>query len=114
MSTDAPSSGLRKTKCLNHEGREAVARCPACGNFFCRECITEHDHRVICASCLKKLLADAPSENPRRMGLGGRTIKAGAKCLFGLVVAWLFFYAIGQVLLMIPDSFHSGKLWEMN
>ena len=35
--------------------REAVARCPECTQFFCRECITEHDDRVLCSACLKKL-----------------------------------------------------------
>jgi hypothetical protein len=39
-------------RCLHHHEREAVARCPECGHYFCRECITEHDERVICASCL--------------------------------------------------------------
>lgn len=42
-------------RCFNHATREAVARCPECSQFFCRECITEHDDRVICSACLKKL-----------------------------------------------------------
>ena len=42
-------------RCFNHAGREAVARCPECGQFFCRECITEHEDRVLCSACLKKL-----------------------------------------------------------
>jgi hypothetical protein len=48
-------SALVHQRCFNHATREAVARCPQCSQFFCRECITEHDDRVICAACLKKL-----------------------------------------------------------
>jgi hypothetical protein len=46
-------------RCFNHGMREAAARCPECGRFYCRECITEHDDRVLCSACLKKL-ARAP------------------------------------------------------
>ena len=46
---------LAHQRCFNHAVREAVARCPECGQCFCRECITEHDDRVVCAACLKKL-----------------------------------------------------------
>ncbi|MFN7139481.1 MAG: rhomboid family protein, partial [Limisphaerales bacterium] len=46
---------LTQQHCLNHFTREAAARCPECKQFFCRECITEHDDRVICAGCLRKL-----------------------------------------------------------
>ena len=49
------TSNLTFQRCFNHAAREAVARCPACGHYFCRECITEHDDRVICAACLRKL-----------------------------------------------------------
>src|SRR5438132_254763 len=46
---------LARQRCLNHLNREAVARCPECKRFFCRECVTEHEDRLICAACLKKL-----------------------------------------------------------
>ena len=46
-------------RCLHHGEREAIARCPECGSFFCRECITEHDERVLCASCLAKITRPA-------------------------------------------------------
>ena len=45
---------LAHQRCFNHATREAVARCPECHHFFCRECITEHDDRVLCTGCLKK------------------------------------------------------------
>ena len=46
---------LSLQRCFNHAHREAAARCPECTHFYCRECITEHDDRVICAACLRKL-----------------------------------------------------------
>ena len=44
-----------------------VARCPSCGNFFCRECITEHDELILCAACLKRITA--PKERRRNQEL---------------------------------------------
>ncbi|MBT8374528.1 MAG: rhomboid family protein, partial [Deltaproteobacteria bacterium] len=32
---------LALQRCNNHGQREAVARCPKCRRYFCRECITE-------------------------------------------------------------------------
>jgi hypothetical protein len=100
---------LLHQRCFNHAAREAVARCPECGHFFCRECITEHDDRVICAACLKKL-ARAPLL--RRPGFAW-AIRA-VQCAFGIFVVWFFFYLVGEGLLALPSSFHEGTLWRMN
>lgn len=104
-------AALHKTKCINHASREAAARCPACKNFFCRECITEHDGRLICTSCLQKIAAPEDQVSSgvfkRGMHLFRNSLKAG----FSFLVLWIVFYAIGQFLLQIPDSFHSGELW---
>ncbi len=98
---------LTYQRCLNHAEREAVARCPGCGRFFCRECVTEHEDRVLCAVCLRK--AGRPPLLQRRGFAGGTRL---AQCLAGLVVAWFFFYLIGEVLLALPASFHEGTLWQ--
>jgi hypothetical protein len=95
-------------RCFNHAGREAVARCPECGQFFCRECITEHDDRVVCAACLK-LLTRKPLL--QRFALTG--LFRLAQGALGLLVAWFFFFLIGAALLRIPDSFHEGTLWQV-
>jgi hypothetical protein len=100
---------LAHQRCFNHAQREAVARCPQCGHCFCRECITEHDDRVICAACLRKLVQTPPR---RKRALAG-VVRFG-QCLLGLVVAWFFFYLIGETLLSLPTSFHEGKLWKAN
>ncbi len=94
-------------RCFNHSRREAAARCPECGHFYCRECITEHEDRVICAACLKKLVQPAFTQRRGFVGLV-RTVQLGV----GLFTVWLFFYFFGQVLLSIDPSFHEGTVWR--
>ena len=98
---------LAHQRCLNHEFREAVARCPECRQFFCRECITEHEDRVICAACLKRLAR--PAARGRFHWTGVLII---GECLAGVLTVWLFFYMAGRSLLAIPDSFHEGTVWK--
>lgn len=100
---------LASQRCFNHAQREAVARCPQCGHCFCRECITEHDDRVICAACLRKL-AQAPP--PRRRAFA--SVVRGCECLLGLVLVWFFFYLVGAGLLALPTSFHESTVWKVN
>ena len=94
-------------RCFNHAQREAVARCPECSQFFCRECITEHDDRVICTSCLWKFARRPLTE---RRGFAG-AVRLG-QALLGLCAAWFFFYLIGEALIKLPTSFHEGQLWQ--
>jgi hypothetical protein len=98
---------LASQRCLNHSFREAVARCPECGRYFCRECITEHDDRVICASCLKALALKNTTPARRRINLWPAVQGAG-----GLFIAWFVFYTIGRFLLGLPDKFHDQDLWK--
>ena len=98
---------LARQRCFNHRTREAVARCPECGRFFCRECITEHEDRVLCASCLEKQHDFRPIRTIRFSG-----IVRIAQFLSGGILLWFFFYYLGQVLLSLPDSFHEGTLWK--
>jgi len=100
-------SALVRQRCLHHAGREAVARCPGCQRFFCRECIAEHEGRILCASCLAKLAAPAA---PHRRGFP--ILSSGLQCLLAVAVAWFFFFLIGRGLLAIPTSFHEGTLWR--
>ncbi len=94
-------------RCANHADREAVARCPECSRYFCRECVTEHENRVLCAACLKKT---ARIPLLKRPGFAGALLVM--KCVVGLLVAWFFFYLIGEALLSLPTSFHEGTLWQ--
>ena len=97
---------LARQLCINHATREAAARCPECARFFCRECVVEHDDRVLCASCLKRLSRNA-------QGAGSRLsffLRTG-QLLFGFLILWLFFYCLGRALLSLPSSFHEGTVW---
>lgn len=94
-------------RCFTHAQREAVARCPACQRYFCRECITEHADRVLCASCLRKTAATTIVARPRLAAF----VRL-AQAVLGLFVAWLFFHIAGRVLLSLPSSFHEGTVWQ--
>jgi len=96
-------------RCFNHAGREAVARCPGCAQYFCRECVTEHDDRVLCAACLKKL-----TRRPLAQRFAFAKIFRLAQFAFGILIAWFFFFLIGAALLKIPASFHEGTLWQVH
>lgn len=98
---------LVQEKCFNHRVREAVARCPACHRYFCRECVTEHAEQVVCADCLRRLTHRA--EQRRARWQAGRLLGAGA---FGVLAAWLVFYGIARMLLLLPTTFHEGTLWR--
>lgn len=103
------SAALHHQRCFRHAAREAVARCGECRRFFCRECITEHDDRLICAACLKTLTAAA---QPRRRSwaLLGQLTASFA----GLVLTFIFFHTLAGLLIKIPSNFHAGTIWKTN
>jgi hypothetical protein len=94
--------------CLNHPLREAVARCPECRQFYCRECVTEHDDRVICASCLHQI-TKAEKTVGGRLDWAKRVVACGA----GWLVAGLFFYGVGRELIALPSEFHDEAIWRL-
>jgi hypothetical protein len=110
--TFTPHSGAGQSlvhqRCFNHALREAVARCPECKQFFCRECITEHEDRVVCAACLKKLAQVPLAKRPAFVGF-----VRFFQCAAGILVAWFFFFLIGESLLRLPDAFHERSLWQV-
>jgi hypothetical protein len=90
---------LADQRCLNHETREAVCRCPGCGRFFCRECVVVFESRLLCASCLA---AESASERPQ-LPQQGAAKRALALALIALLVAWLFFYTAGWAVLQFRE-----------
>lgn len=100
-------STLAQQRCFNHALREAAARCPECGHFFCRECVTEHDDVVLCSACLKKT-----ARIPLAKRFAFAKILRLAHFVFAVLLAWFFFFLIGSGLLKLPTSFHEGTLWE--
>lgn len=91
------------SRCLLHSQREAVARCPVCRQSYCRECITEHEGRVICAACLRKV--SQPEIRPARTW---GWLMRPVHLLTGILMGWLIFYCLGRVLLLIPSEWHEG------
>ncbi len=97
---------ISEDRCFNHAFREAVARCPQCGRAFCRECVSEHEDRVICAFCLKRF--NIRDVRRRRLAL----LVPLLQTLAGVLLLWSSFYLLGKVLLTIPSSFHEGAVWQ--
>ena len=98
---------LADLRCFRHSAREAAGRCPECQNYFCRECLVEHERRVVCSNCLERLVAT------------GETRRAGwmiyLQCghlLLGLLLAFIFYYSLGSVILRIPATVHEGSVWQ--
>ncbi|MCF7853653.1 MAG: rhomboid family protein [Candidatus Pacebacteria bacterium] len=96
-----------RQRCFNHAAREAVARCPECGRFFCRECITEHGDRVLCATCLARF-----TEETAKSSGSFQFLMAVIQLLSAVLILWFVFYYAGQILLRIPSAFHEGTLWS--
>jgi hypothetical protein len=89
-----------------HEQREAVCRCPRCSHFYCRECVTEHEGQFVCSACLRALAA--PKHAAASRWRVARWIFAPALFVAAFLVAWIFFYSCGQ-LLLASFSPHIGK-----
>jgi hypothetical protein len=90
------SSPALHHRCWNHESREAVCRCPECSRSYCRECVTEHQARLLCAECLRKILA-ASNKGQSRV----RKLYPAAMALAGLLLAWGIFYTAGQTMVRL-------------
>ena len=100
-------NSIHQQRCFHHGFREAVAKCPSCEQFFCRECITEHDDRMICASCLKKQV--------QPMKAGRRSVRIAlhaVQAVCGFMIIWTVFFFIGQILLEVETDVHEGTLWR--
>jgi hypothetical protein len=94
-------------RCFNHAFREAVARCPQCARSFCRECVTEHDDRVLCAACLALVTRRGGAQR----GLL-RHLSRAVGVVVGLLLAWSFFLALGDWVSSLPDDFHARTVWS--
>lgn len=104
--TPSPS----QLQCVLHPQREAAARCASCNSFFCRECVTEHDLRMLCAHCLRDATAEA-TKPKRQRSLLSSLLVLGPLAL-GAMLLWIGFYLLGRLLLAIPSEFHEGNIWN--
>ena len=98
---------LTQQRCNRHHRREAVARCPSCERYFCRECVTEHQGRFLCSNCLS-MESETSLLAKRKFAALFRILHFG----FGGLMIWLAFYLVGYLLLAIPSDFHEGTIWK--
>src|SRR5258705_13675523 len=109
-----PAMPLAGQRCLLHPQREAVARCPECRRAYCRECVTEHDGRMLCAACIARLSISGLHDRAARGTLyrGAARLVRGAgrvgRLAAGVLAAWLFFHVLGETLAMFPTATHAG------
>ena len=99
------TAGLEQ-RCWNHEGREAVCRCLQCGRSYCRECVSEHQGRLLCAACL----ATAVRVDERKRG-PLRRVAPAAMMLAGLLLAWMVLFGAGESLLILAERAEQSS-WQ--
>src|SRR3954469_16492794 len=75
-------------QCWNHASREAVCRCLGCSRAYCRECVAEHESRLLCTQCLKAAIGAASST--RKTSAFRHVLLVVA----GLVLSTAFFLAL--------------------
>jgi hypothetical protein len=83
-------------RCWNHEAREAACRCPACGRSYCRECVSEHEGRLLCAACLSRVTAGREQSSGRWRKLAPAAMIAAA-----ILLAWLTYWAAGESVMAV-------------
>ena len=88
--------------CFVHESREAVALCLECRHSYCRECVVDHDGRLICAACLGRLQKAAAASTGRlRRALSYTSVMAA------LLLCWIVFYMAGRAFMLTEPPRHS-------
>jgi len=97
---------LVEQRCWNHELREAVCRCPGCGRCFCRECVTEHEERLLCAACLKTAAGSAPTRRRRRS-------LVALMALAGVLLSCLVFFFCGELVTELNASLER-QAWQLH
>ena len=93
--TPAPALTQR---CWNHEAREAVCRCPRCKRGYCRECVAEHDGRLLCAACLRTTVDAAATGR----GISRRLVAAGLT-IAGVLLCWMIFFGAAEGLIALTE-----------
>ena len=98
-----PSTTLVHQRCEHHPGRQAASRCPSCRGYFCRECVTDHDGRLLCRRCLAA--STAVSANGRSWFARLRWVAAA---VVGTLFTWAVFYYAGSMLASLPSQIHGA------
>ena len=95
-------AALAEQRCFNHAARQAAVRCPSCTRFYCRECVTEHHERLLCAVCLRAATGVTYDTS------GGRrsALLLPLQCAAAFMVLWCLFFLMGRMLVALPNEFH--------
>lgn len=96
---------LAHQRCALHADKQAAARCPRCGRFYCRECVTEHKGKVLCAACLSSGVAGGPSRPVWQQA--ALVLVRLSLCGLSLMMLWVLLFSVGQWLLSRPSLFHA-------
>jgi hypothetical protein len=96
-----------QNRCWNHEAREAVCRCPECRRSYCRECVTEHQARLLCAECLRKTAGIGPARKSRM-----RRLYPAAMALAGFLLAWAIFFGAGRGMIEVVGRMEQSARGE--
>jgi hypothetical protein len=94
---------LAARRCLVHPDREAAARCPSCHQYYCRECVVEHDTQFLCAACLQRAIEAGGTPTSARFDW-----LSPLRLLLGFAGAYVSFYLIERILLLIPVNVYNG------
>ncbi len=90
---------LKRQKCYHHAEREAVAMCLECKRHFCRECITKHEERFLCTTCLTKIIAPLKKKEKKK-----RPLKTIALFFFAFLAMLLFLVMFHVLCSKLTDS----------
>ena len=112
LTADPAPPVLTRQRCWLHPARPSAARCPSCTRFYCRECVTEHDGRLLCAACLRAKVAAVPAAAARRWRAVARGLGRAGALLVSVGLLWGMFLLFGRTLARIPAKFHEGTLWK--
>ncbi len=86
--------------CGLHPRRAAVAACNRCRRGFCRECIVEHQGRMLCPACIELLAAEATHS---RVGIW-LWIRVLLQSGFAIFAFYMVFYVLDRHLARIPPQ----------
>jgi hypothetical protein len=82
-------------QCWNHSERGAVCLCPVCHRGYCRECVSEHDSRLLCAACIKAALPASDAGGSRR----SRKVWIPVLAVATTLIAWAAIFSLGQIIM---------------
>lgn len=98
---------MAQVQCLNHPKREAAARCTACGQVFCRECVTNLGGRMVCGACYQ-----VKTTVETKVRKDWFVLKFVLQVVVGMGLFWGLWWRVGRLLAGMPSSFHEGTMWE--